>query len=52
MEDRTERVLLGGQQHVRDMEKRGRVFMVITCWRYGESWQSSYGDLVLEFVEE
>ena len=34
------------------MEKRGGVFMAITCWRYGETWRSIYGDLVLEFVKE
>ena len=26
--------------------------MAITCWRYGETWRSIYGDLVLEFVKE
>ena len=30
------------------MEKHGGVFMVITCWRYGETWQSIYGDHMLE----
>ena len=30
------------------MEKHSGVFMAITYWRYGETWQSIYGDHLLE----
>ena len=30
------------------MEKRGGAVMAITYWRYGETWRSIYGDLVLD----
>jgi len=40
------------RSHIGDMEKCGGAFMAITYWRYGETWQSVYGDLVLEFIKE